>query len=265
MENTDTFYVMLRPRLEGMADAKYREFHSRLVPGVHDFMGIRLPELRKLGKELAADINAGSCECTWNSVLSEEPRLYEEVMLRGILIGLMPQKAIPEPRDENLFEIVFSHVKYIDNWALCDCFCNGLKQKKLLNETFFANCVNRLILAGDAGVWHIRTGLVLMLSHFINAAYISRVLGACHAAAKRIGDFAYEDTFYVRMGLAWLLAECYVKFREETSSFLFGPDSCENIPDNWTFNKAIQKMTESRFVVAAEKEELKTRKRAKKK
>ena len=44
----DISYVSLRPILENLADEKYRRFHARLVPGIHDFLGIRLPLLRKL-------------------------------------------------------------------------------------------------------------------------------------------------------------------------------------------------------------------------
>ncbi|PWM22176.1 MAG: DNA alkylation repair protein, partial [Clostridiales bacterium] len=40
-------YKTLRPVLESMADEAYRTFHMRLVPGIHDFLGIRIPHLRK--------------------------------------------------------------------------------------------------------------------------------------------------------------------------------------------------------------------------
>lgn len=60
----DISYVSLRPILENLADEKYRRFHARLVPGIHDFLGIRLPLLRKLARDL-------SKEFTWCRRLAE--------------------------------------------------------------------------------------------------------------------------------------------------------------------------------------------------
>ena len=55
----DISYVSLRPILENLADEKYRRFHARLVPGIHDFLGIRLPLLRKLARDLSKEFTFG--------------------------------------------------------------------------------------------------------------------------------------------------------------------------------------------------------------
>ena len=38
----------LRGRLEALADPKYREFHSRIVPGIGQLYGVRMPQLKLL-------------------------------------------------------------------------------------------------------------------------------------------------------------------------------------------------------------------------
>ncbi len=258
-------YVSLRPVLENMAEEKYRAFHARLVPGIHSFLGVRIPLLRKLGRDLAREFSDAA---EWTGFLEQVPALYEEVMLRGILIGLMPPQMVQDAArsagcgaNAFYFDLVSSQVQYLDNWALCDCFCAGLKQKEFLNDSFFRAIRAELLQSPAAGCWQIRTCLVLMLSHFTDEPHILQILDACRAAVRRLPDFRYEDTFYVRMGTAWLLAECYIKCRAETSAFLFGAVSRENIADDWTFNKAIQKIIESNRVGPDEKALLRSYKR----
>ena len=43
----------LAPRLRALADEKLAEFSSGLNPGCKPMLGVRLPELRKIAKELA--------------------------------------------------------------------------------------------------------------------------------------------------------------------------------------------------------------------
>ena len=38
-------------RLLELKDEKYRKFHSALVPGIDNVLGVRVPELRKIAKE----------------------------------------------------------------------------------------------------------------------------------------------------------------------------------------------------------------------
>ena len=65
-------YAALRDRLRGMADEKYRDFHGKLIPGVsQEFWGIRVPELRKVAKEIIRG--------DWREFLTEagEETVYE--------------------------------------------------------------------------------------------------------------------------------------------------------------------------------------------
>ena len=44
---------MVRQFLQENEDTGYRDFHSNLLPGVDNVMGIRLPVLRKFAKQLS--------------------------------------------------------------------------------------------------------------------------------------------------------------------------------------------------------------------
>ena len=44
----------VREELEKNADPSYREFHRSLVPGLENFLGVRVPKLREISRKAAA-------------------------------------------------------------------------------------------------------------------------------------------------------------------------------------------------------------------
>ena len=58
------------------------------------------------------------------------------------------------------------------------------------------------------------------------------------------------------MGMAWLISTCYIKYKEKTLEFLKN-----NNLDDFTYNKSIQKMIESKRVTDKEKSDLRKLKR----
>ena len=62
-----------------------------------------------------------------------------------------------------------------------------------------------------------------------------------------------SDFYYVRMAQAWLLAEAWVKFPEETKKAVLAANL-----DPWVFRKFVQKARESRRVSDEDKEYLKS-------
>ena len=72
----------LREKLEALADPEYRAFTARLLPtvGENRILGVRLPALRKLAKELAHG--------DWRAYLAgASDDFMEEIMLQGMTIG----------------------------------------------------------------------------------------------------------------------------------------------------------------------------------
>lgn len=69
--------------LREMADEKYREFHSRLIPGVETiFYGVRVPALRKFARQLVKEDWRGFVE------LTKDSSVYELNMLCGMVCAL---------------------------------------------------------------------------------------------------------------------------------------------------------------------------------
>ena len=45
----------VRQKVYHLAEEDYKEFNKKLLPGVENILGIRLPAMRKLAKEIAKD------------------------------------------------------------------------------------------------------------------------------------------------------------------------------------------------------------------
>lgn len=230
--NYNSFVEYLKSR----ADKKYSDFHSTLVPNASNecILGVRMPVLREIGKQIAKG-NAKSF------LLISSGDLYEERMMRGIVTGLIKTDAF---EDFTLLCDVF--VAQIDNWAICDCFCAGLKQVKKYKKEFFEYIQKYL---DSDNVWAVRAGLVIMLDYYLEDEYIDRVLCRC--------DSIKSDFYYVSMAQAWLVATALAKCREKTMAYML-----DNSLNDVTFNKAIQKCVESRRVDDETKKYLKSLKRA---
>ena len=56
----------------------------------------------------------------------------------------------------------------------------------------------------------------------------------------RVENLKDREEYYVKMAIAWLIAECFTKFPEETLGFL----KSTKLP-KWTFNKTISKICDS--------------------
>ena len=215
---TQADYDELVTQLEAMAEEGYRAFNARIVPDTAaPMLGVRAPALKALAKQIAKG--------DWNGYLSaaQSPRYYEEILLYGLVLGFLK-----EPTGI-VMEQVRAFVPRIDNWAVCDSTCMGLKTVAKHREEW-GPFLGELLSSENP--WAVRMGLVLLLSQCLASDTVTRILEAS-------GKIKNEH-YYVRMANAWLISVCYIKFPDETEPFL------QDCPlDNWTFNKALQKITES--------------------
>lgn len=206
----------IRESIFELEDEKYRQFHSKLVPGTDNIVGVRLPRLRDLAKRLAKD--------DWRAcILSTKDDYYEEIMLQGLLIGYAKTDI------EEILRYIASFVPKINNWAVCDTFCNSLKITKKHMEQVWKFLQPYLTSHEE---FEMRFGVVMLLTFYIEDKYIDRVL-------ERL-DRAKHEGYYVKMAVAWAISICFVKFPKKTMAYLR-----KNTLDDFTYNKALQKITES--------------------
>ena len=80
--------------------------------------------------------------------------------------------------------------------------------------------------------YEIRFAVVCLLDFFINETYIEQVLDLLLQV--------HHEGYYVKMAVAWAISVCYVKFPKK-QKVVFE----ENLLDDFTHNKSIQKIRES--------------------
>ena len=96
----------IRKELQTLADSKYQEFHSSLLPGANNILGVRIPQLRTMAKEIIKKED-------WRTfVESTDTIYYEETMLQGMIIGLAKMEL------EEQMKYVTMFIPRIDNWAV---------------------------------------------------------------------------------------------------------------------------------------------------
>ena len=212
-----------------LQDKKYKEFHSSLCPNVDNIIGVRIPELRKLAKQIAKE---NPKEFIENPV---KKQYYEEIMLEGFVIGYM--KATLEGK----LHYLDNFIPEIDNWAVCDCTASTLKfidkYKKEVWE-YLQKYIN------SKKEFEKRFAIIILMDYYLTDEYIDKVL--------EIYNKIDSDQYYVQMGIAWAISVCFVKYREKTRKILDN-----NNLSTFTHNKSIQKIIESTRVDKETKEELK--------
>ena len=111
---TDARHPEVRERLLALSEESYRAFSARLLPPHVRLMGVRLPALRRLARELAKG--------DWRSWLdTADSEYFEEILLQGMVIGYIKADV------EEVLARTAAFVPLIDNWSVCDSFCSGLK------------------------------------------------------------------------------------------------------------------------------------------
>lgn len=222
----------IKKRIYELADEKYKDFHSRLCPGTTNIVGVRTPVLRNYAKEL-------NRKYSLNELLKEiDDTLYEEIMLQGMLIGL--SKNI-----EEVLKYTRTFIPKIDNWAICDVFCAGLKITKKYKKKMW-NFIQEYLNSDKE--FEIRFGIVIILDYYIDEEYLDKNF--------EIFQKIKNDNYYVKMAIAWAISICLIKYYDRTIKYLEKAKL-----DNWTYNKSIQKAIESYRINDEQKEHLRQMKK----
>lgn len=215
--------------LKSLSDPKTRDFNKRIIDTKYEILGIKTPMLKHLAKEkLHTDYLDFLKYCG--------VKYYEEIFIEGQVIAGI--------KDEDIFlEHFYNYIPKIDNWALCDSFCNSLKRFRKDPEKYFKICQD-LALQYDKE-YTSRVGLICILNHFVDKSYLNDIF--------TILDTIKSDEYYLNMAESWLVCELYTKYPQETTKYLK-----KNKLNKFTQNKAISKIHDSYRVSKEEKEYLNT-------
>ena len=275
-ENSDFNIHMeaIRSELAALAEPEYAKFAASLLkkPGEDELtgsaktvIGVRLPVLHKLAKRLAKKNWQENLSAFENAaqLLSDEyadstsaaaGMNFEERMLWGFLIGEVTAKLIDKGETEemniqNVFEMIQKFLPWIDNWSLCDSFCAGLKFTRSCPEQMW-EFLRPLFYSEEE--YAVRFAVVMCINYFITEEYVDKLFP--------IFDGITHEDYYVKMAAAWAVSICYVNFPVTTIPYLLN-----NRLDDFTYNKALQKIVESRCVAVETKERIRKMKRRREK
>ncbi len=206
---------------------------ENLSPYVFEnYHGIRLPELRKIAKQIAKEKRY--------DFFKEDHTCFEEETIHAYAIGYCKEDI------NTLLSFVDQYIPRIKSWSTNDSLCQNMKFARKYQKEVFDYL---LTLVPQQDEWKSRVVSVTLLSHYLNDEYIDRVL--------KILDVLYKETYFSKMGIAWAIATCMAKYPQKTFEYL---KTCSL--DKWTYNKSLQKMIESFRVKESDKLIIKTMKKA---
>ncbi len=216
-------YTEFLNELNARAEEGFAVFQRRLIFTDRKILGVRTPTLRKLVKELPV---------TLEELLAFPDDCYETVFMQLAAVSSLSY--------ESFLLYLPQCVEKIDNWALCDCFKANCIRK---HKDEFLPVLRTLFQTGKE--YLVRYVLVTLLSYYVEEKYLPVI--------KEYIRLADTKPYYVRMAVAWLVAEILIKSYDEGVSLLKS-----GYLDEKTHGKAIQKAIESYRVTNERKEFLRS-------
>lgn len=219
-DKTD-FLQDIRKKLYSMSDEKYRKFSMSLLPGIENVIGVRLPDLRKLAKDIAKS------EYALFYLESDTDGIFEENMLHGMVTAYIKTDF------EEKIKLIERFVPMINCWSVCDSFCTSLKPMKKLKAEQRQELFNFLkpYFLSDKE-YFVRFAVVMLMVCFDDEDYLEKnfemILKITHSG------------YYVKMAVAWAISVFFVTDSKLTKKYM--ESGCF---DDDTLLKAIGKIRDS--------------------
>lgn len=222
----------IKEELFKLQDKEYRKLQIKIIPNVdaESIIGIRTPELRKLGKKLYKENN-------YIDFINDLPHKYfDENQLHAFIISDI------KDYDECLNEFN-KFLPYIDNWATCD---QPSPKTFIKNPDKLINEIKKWIKSKET--YTIRFGVGMLMRVYLDDNFKEDYL-------EMVSKIRSKE-YYVNMMIAWFFATALAKQYDSTIKYIEN-----NKLDIWTHNKTIQKAIESYRITNEQKEYLKSLKR----
>lgn len=191
----------IQEKLDKLAagNEKYRDFNSRIVNDLDgvEFIGVRIPDLRKIAKEIA--------ENDWQKFLKNNDwSIYEMKQIAFLLPGYLKKLSIDE-----FFAVIDVLALHASSWANCDAL--GIELSYDDEEVWLK--IKKYLDSKNG--WIVRIGLNFVFANYLNEKNIGRVIDEIIKINARYRESTKRGTldYYVKMMLAWTLAEMAIKHR----------------------------------------------------
>ena len=235
-----------------LTDARYREGHLRVVNALPErrVLGLHSPEIKQVAKLLTREggevvmpdgtpricVNGAEVIRAFEAVPSEN-LCYEETVIWGYLINLEKCSL-----DERLAMLAL-YVPALDNWAVCDSYCAHAKWMARADKATLWAFLE--LWFRSESEFEVRFTVVVAMCYFLNEEWLDKVferingldfsrIKSKYKTVKGKPKVAQQGTvqgaepYYVRMGVAWLLATALAKFPDATRAFI----RSSNLPED---------------------------------
>lgn len=189
----EEFYALM----EENSEEKFRDFTVRILNTPLDVIGVRVPVLRKVAKEI--------CKDDWEGFLRQPTMNFEHCFVKAIVLATVKMDG------KERLERTRAFLPEIRDWAVCDGFCGAWKMSRDIKDDLWSFCVE-ILSSGEE--FPMRVGAVMMMDKYIDDDHINDMLALL--TEKRKGTGYYWD-----MGCAWALSFCYIRYPDATEEALF--------------------------------------------
>ena len=196
--------------------------------------GISIPNLKKFARKIAKE--------NYKDILDyNELETFELRLLYAFTLGYAKD-------DINILLNYFDKfIPYVNDWAINDSLCQSFKIARKYPDIVWNYLMN---YKNSKKEFESRIVSVMLLSHFLNDEYIDKVINVL--------DNLNTDDYYSQMGVAWAIATIMGKYEDKCINYLKSKN-CHL--DKITYNKSLQKITESYRVSDKIKKFVKTMKK----
>ena len=235
-----------------LMDARYREGHLRVVNALPErrVVGLHSPEIKQVAKQLSRYggevaipdgvrqicVNGAEVIRAFETVPSEY-LCYEETVIWGYLIN--SEKCSLDDR----LAMLGRYVPVMDNWAVCDSYCAHAKWMARADKEALWAFLEQWFYSERE--FEVRFAVVVAMCYFLNEEWLDKVferingldfgrIKSKYKTAKgkpkvvQQGTVQGAEPYYVRMGVAWLLATALAKFPDQTRAFV----RSSNLPED---------------------------------
>lgn len=218
----------IQEKLFLLQDLGYRDFHSKLMPTVSKerIIGVRVPQLRKLAKEL----NNSELKAEFLNALPH--KYYEEDNLHAFLIEQIKDF-------DECISALDGFLLFVNNWATCDMMTPKILGKNL--DSLYEEIEE---WAKSEHIYTVRFAVVTLMKFFMDEHLDKKHLKLLLSIKS--------DEYYINMAIAWYLATALASRWD-----LVIPYIEKQKFSKWVHNKAIQKAVESYRITKEQKEYLK--------
>ena len=202
-----------------LKEEKYRQGHIRIInalPG-RRLLGLHLPEMKQVAKTLAKQADALEVLHGFEQEHQADrfSLTYEETLVWGLIINAL--KCITEER----LALLKTYIPVLDNWAVCDSFCCNAKWAKKVPSQMLWDFL--LPYFQSKQEFEVRFAIVMSMCYLLKDDWLPivfRQLERIDLQSIRSEYVSLPTPYYVRMGMAWLLATALAKYPDKTRSFV---------------------------------------------